>query len=69
MLERQGEVLRLFDMERAEELLAALARDFAARRIFPQLNRLCIRAYPLQAPPALARAGFARLMLDYVLYP
>lgn len=69
VLERQGEVLRLFDMERAEELLAALARDFAARRIFPQLNRLCIRAYPLQAPPALARAGFARLMLDYVLYP
>ena len=49
--------------------LTALARDFAAHRIFPHLDRLCIRAYPEGAASALARAGFARLMLDYVLYP
>ena len=69
VLERQGEALRLLEPACADEALTALARDFAAHRIFPHLDRLCIRAYPEGAASALARAGFARLMLDYVLYP
>lgn len=69
VLERQGEALRLLEPACADEALTALARDFAARRILPHLDRLCIRAYPEGAASALARAGFARLMLDYVLYP
>lgn len=69
VLERQGEALRLLEPACADEALTALARDFAAHRILPHLDRLCIRAYPEGAASALARAGFARLMLDYVLYP
>ena len=69
VLERHGEALRLLEPACADEALTALARDFAAHRILPHLDRLCIRAYPEGAASALARAGFARLMLDYVLYP
>lgn len=69
ILERHGEVLRLPEPESADKVLAALARDFASHRIFPGLDRLCIRTYPTEAAQALERAGFARVMLDYVLYP
>ena len=68
ILERQGEQLRLTPGADAAGALCALARDFARRRIFPVLRRLCLRTYPPQAREALEGAGFHREMRDYVLF-
>lgn len=68
ILERQGEQLRLTPGADAAGALCALARDFARRRIFPGLRRLCVRTYPPQAREALEEAGFHREMRDYVLF-
>ena len=68
VLEKSGEQLRLFEPEAAESALGALARDFTSRRVFPERENLRIKTYPACAVPAMEKAGFVRVMLDYVLY-
>ena len=68
VLSRQGEALRLLQPEAAGPALQALARDFVQRHIFPWLNRIMLRQYPKEAEPALVEAGFARDMMDWVLW-
>ena len=68
ILSRQGEVLRLLQPEAAGPALAAFARDFAQRHIFPWLSRILIRQYPKEAESALMEAGFTRDMMDWTLW-
>ena len=68
VLEKSGEQLRLFEPEAAESSLGALARDFTSRRVFPERENLRIKTYPACAVSAMEKAGFVRVMLDYVLY-
>ena len=66
VLEKSGEQLRLFEPEAAESALSALARDFTSRRVFPERENLRIKTYPACAVSAMKKAGFVRVMLDYV---
>lgn len=68
VLSRQGETLRLLQPEAAGPALKALARDFVQRHIFPWLSRIMLRQYPKEVEPALVEAGFARDMMDWVLW-
>ncbi|MGJ4851534.1 DEAD/DEAH box helicase [Bacillota bacterium Meth-B3] len=68
VLERQGEVLRLFDESAAAPALEALARDFELMRIFSSGERITVKQYPDAAREALEKAGFFREMRDYVLW-
>lgn len=68
VLEKSGDALRIFDRETAPQALSALAREFHGGRILSWRDRLSIKTCPDWAAPPLERAGFARVMLDYVLY-
>jgi ATP-dependent Lhr-like helicase len=68
LLEKQGQVLRIFEPELTAEIVAALAEDFKKGAIFPNLNRLIIKQYPSNAAPALKAAGFLSQMLDFALF-
>ncbi len=68
VLEKSGDALRIFDRETAPQALSALAREFHGGRILSWRDRLSIKTCPDWAAPQLERAGFARVMLDYVLY-
>ena len=63
--ERGGACLRLFDG--AEAAVSAFAEAFRAGRVFAAKRRVVCKEYPAEAAPLLARAGFVREMLDYVL--
>lgn len=66
--ERQGERLRVFDAEQIESALAAFARDFALRRVYPETTRLLTKEYPASAADALRKAGFMPEMNDFTLW-
>jgi ATP-dependent Lhr-like helicase len=68
LLEKQGQVLRVFDEEFTESAVNALAEDFKKGFIFPNLKRLTVKQYPKNAEAALKSAGFMAQMLDFVLY-
>ncbi|MDR0862515.1 MAG: DEAD/DEAH box helicase [Oscillospiraceae bacterium] len=68
VLERRGAQLRVFDDECAAGALAALAREFKARRILPDVARLTVKSYPAECEAALSAAGFTRVMSDFALY-
>jgi ATP-dependent Lhr-like helicase len=68
VFERQGHTLRVMDDGRLPEALSAFAEAFANRRVFPALKRLTVKQYPDGAAEALKKAGFAAVMLDYVLH-
>ena len=68
VLEKSGEILRIFDRDHASQALSALAREFRSGRIFTGRDRLCIKTCPDCAAAPLETAGFARVMLDFVLY-
>jgi ATP-dependent Lhr-like helicase len=68
LLEKQGQVLQIFEQEAAEKIIAALADSFKKGFIFPTLKRLIIKQYPKEADAALKNAGFSQQMLDFVLY-
>ena len=68
VLEKSGEILRIFDRDHASQALSALAREFRSGRIFTGRDRLCIKTYPDCTATPLKTAGFARIMLDFVLY-
>ena len=68
VLERQGNILRVFEEALLSECLETFAQEYRKGRIFPGLKRVLVRKYPEQAREALTRAGFFREMQDYVLY-
>ena len=67
-LERSGERLRLFEPERAGDILAALVRDYQKGCLFPERERLTLRDLPDALDEPLARAGFTREALEWVLW-
>ncbi|MCL2637277.1 MAG: DEAD/DEAH box helicase [Oscillospiraceae bacterium] len=68
LLEKQGQVLRVFDEKLTAEVITAFAEDFNKGFIFPNFKRLVIKQYPKEAETALKSAGFSGQMLDFVLY-
>lgn len=69
VLERQGQILRVFDKAALPEALAALDSAFSGERLYPNLKRINIKQYPQSAVPALEAApAFQRQMNDFVLY-
>jgi ATP-dependent Lhr-like helicase len=68
LLEKQGQVLRIFDEECTADVVAAFAADFKRGFIFPSLKRLIIKQYPKNAETPLKEAGFSPQMLDFALY-
>ena len=68
VFERQGKVLRVFDIECASEVMKSFAKEFAEQRIFASRNRIVTKEYPEEAVGPLRLAGFRRELQDYVLY-
>ena len=68
VLERQGKTLKVFDTEALDDALSAFAKEYAARRAFPALNRITLKEYPKDAADSLQKAGFKTEMQDFVLY-
>lgn len=69
VLERQGQILRVFEEDCLSEALKALDTAFTKGRIYASLKRITIKQYPENACSALEAAGsFLRQMQEYVLY-
>jgi ATP-dependent Lhr-like helicase len=68
VLERQGQVLRVFDADALEAALKGFADGYAKRRLFPDLKRIVVKQYSADAANALTAAGFTKTMQDYILY-
>ena len=68
VFERQGQVLRVFDDARLQEVLEIFANDFTNRRLFPSLPRVTVKQYPEESAEPLRRAGFSRQTGDFTLY-
>jgi ATP-dependent helicase Lhr and Lhr-like helicase len=68
VFERQGKLLRVFEVTALSDTLRIFANDYCLRRIFPMLNRVTVKQYPQEAVEALISAGFTRELQDYVLY-
>ncbi|MCL2697956.1 MAG: DEAD/DEAH box helicase [Oscillospiraceae bacterium] len=68
LLEKQGQILRIFEPEHTVKVIMAFAEDFKKGFIFPHLKRLIIKQYPKEAGSALGSAGFSQQMLDFALY-
>jgi len=68
--ERQGQALRLFgeDARAWGEALAAFATEYAAKRVYGQVRKVSLKAYPKGAEEALEAAGFTRQMMEYALH-
>jgi len=68
VFERRGAQLRVFDGAVFPEAADAFARGFSQGRIFPNLSRITVKEYPEYSDEALEKAGFVKVMGDYVLY-
>lgn len=68
VFERQGKTLRIFEEEYLSEALRVFAQDYSRKRIYPSLNRLIVKDYPVEAVEALIANGFKRELQDYVIY-
>ncbi len=68
IFERQGKVLKIFDMDCAEDALKVFVKEFMGHRIYSSRNRIVIKEYPREAEDLLRLAGFRRELQDYVLY-
>ncbi|MCL2108844.1 MAG: DEAD/DEAH box helicase [Oscillospiraceae bacterium] len=68
LLEKQGQVLRVFDEELTEKAVFAFAECYKKGLILPNLKRLVVKEYPREAEGALKGAGFMRLMLEWGLF-
>ncbi len=68
VMERQGKTLRVFAPEVLAEAMQAFAKGYAARRLYPALNRITVKEYPAGVEDAFLNAGFKREMRDFVLY-
>ena len=68
VLERRGQVLRVFNMDSLKEALVTLKRAFEQRRVFASLTRITVKQYPVEAGEVLRAAGFSPQMSEFVLY-
>ena len=68
VFERKGHTLRVFDDAVLPNALVAFAEAYKKGHIFSALKRVTVKDYPNSVKEALAAAGFARVMLDYVLH-
>ena len=68
VLERRGEVLRVFDGADVDPLLREFAREFSLGSVFADAKRITVRDYPKSSEKSLENAGFAMQMSDFVLY-
>jgi ATP-dependent Lhr-like helicase len=68
LLEKQGQVLQIFETEHTDKIISELSESYKKGFIYPQSKRLIIKQYPKEAESALKSAGFSQQMLDFVLY-
>lgn len=68
LFERNGQALRVFDMELAQEALLAFARDYEQGYVYSGRKRITVKQYPQEAEGALREAGFTRQMMEYELW-
>lgn len=68
VLERQGKVLRVFDESDSEAVLTEFVAAYHQKTVFPEKKRLIVKEYPAGMEDIMKAAGFAREMMDYVLY-
>ena len=68
VMERQGRVLRIYDVNDMKEVMAEFVRAFKQGAIYPEQKRLVLKEYPAEAAEALQHAGYMREMKDYVVY-
>lgn len=68
VLEKNGQVLRVFDDSAAKDALFAFAASFQQGRVFHGRTRVIVKQYPKEMEQAMIAAGFQRQMLDYELF-
>jgi ATP-dependent Lhr-like helicase len=68
VLEKNGQVLRAFDLSAAKDALFAFVAAFRQGRVFHGRTRVTVKQYPKEAEQALIATGFQRQMLDYELF-
>lgn len=68
LFERQGKVLRVFDMGCIRDALRLFADNYRQGRIFAEKKRIIVKEYPANSAEALAGSGFVKEALDYALY-
>lgn len=68
VMERKGKLLRVYEPDSLEEVLAEFVRDYRQSAIFADQKRITVKEYPPEASEALRRAGFMQEMGDFVLY-
>lgn len=68
LLEKNGNILKVFDDSALQQGLTILVDNYRKRKIFPQQKRLTVKQYPPEADKALVTAGFSRQMNDYVVW-
>jgi len=69
VFERSGAALRVFDegFEHIETVLSKFAADYTARRCYSNEKRITVKNYPSGMESAFVKAGFSRVMDDFVL--
>jgi ATP-dependent Lhr-like helicase len=68
ILEKQGQVLRVFQSDLLPVALAACSHAYKSHTLFPQKRRLVLKTYPESAETALQEAGFRKQMREYELW-
>ena len=68
LLEKQGNILKIFEPGMSREILEKFVLDFKSKKIFPNKDRIIIKDFPEGSETFLAEVGFRRQMLDYVLW-
>lgn len=68
VFEKQGGVLRVFEMESLGEALSLFVQEYKRGRLFPGKKRVLVKEYPAQAVKELEESGFGREVQGYSLY-
>ena len=67
-MERQGQVLRIFEEDHMEEVLRLFAESYKQGRLFVDKKRIQVKEYPKAAAGMLEKSGFSRQVQGYALY-
>ena len=68
VIERRGQVLRVFEIDSLGEALAVFKIAFEQRRIYSGVTRITVKEYPNETASVLSAAGFLQQMSEFVLY-
>lgn len=68
VMERQGQVLRIFEEDHMEEVLRLFAESYKQGRLFVDKKRIQVKEYPKEAAGMLEKSGFSRQVQGYALY-